>query len=73
MLPVRKLSSELAASSGLNKTFIRALNLGLRWLPAALSEDLPVGAHIPGAKNVLPRYSKPRVKGGALGVHKPSG
>ena len=32
-----------------------------------------VGAHIPGAKNVLPRYSKPRVKGGALGVHKPNG
>ena len=32
-----------------------------------------VGAHIPGAKNVLPRYSKPRVKGGPLGVHKPNG
>ena len=32
-----------------------------------------VGDHIPGAKNVPPWYSKPRVKGGALGVHKPIG
>ena len=32
-----------------------------------------VGDHIPGAKNVPPWYSKPRVKGGPLGVHKPIG
>ena len=32
-----------------------------------------MGVHIPGAKNVLPRYSKPRVAGEPLGVHKPIG
>ena len=32
-----------------------------------------MGADIPGAKNVLPRYSKPRVAGEPLGVHKPIG